>query len=177
MRIPRAWAALASTIAIGAAVLAAAAPAYANQTDAFYIRNSTGTGQRLFLITTDGLPEVDTVAIPPFWSNINGETWSVAGGSRPVFEWQSDAGAHWCLTSAGSGQPLIMQPCRAADNAELWWQTTNGQFVNVEATDDNNNVAQCMNADHFEIGSRVDVLACKSKSQAGWWDQFWTSIT
>jgi hypothetical protein len=171
LKLTRAKVALASALAIGA-VLAGTAPAWANQTDAFYITGPNG-GTRYFLIYTVDI-QVHTAMIPTLWSNINGKTWSFEGGSRPTYEWTKGNG--WCWTWQGSGQSVIPQPCLQNDTAQLWWRNTAGQFINWRATVDANNSNQCLNAIHLQDGSMLNVIGCKNKTQSGWWDQYWTSI-
>jgi hypothetical protein len=163
---------IASILAMGAVLLVSAAPAWANQTDGIYITGPNG-GTRYFLIDYSSVLEVHTVITPTLWSNINGTTW----GSRPVYEWRNDSlQSNWCWTWAGSGKALILNPCLQNDKSQLWWQMTDGQFVNWQATVDAGNSNQCLNADHLQDGSQLSVIGCKSKSQPGWWDQYWKSV-
>jgi hypothetical protein len=161
----------ASTLTIGAVLLAGTAPAWANQTDAFYITGPNG-GTRYFLILSSTL-QVHTAMIPTLWSNINGTTWD----SRPVYEWQDDGGAHWCWTWESSNNSVIPQPCLQNDKSQLWWRTTTGQMVNWQATVDASNSNQCLNAIHLQDGSLLNAIGCKTKSQPGWWDQYWSTVS
>jgi hypothetical protein len=171
LKITRAKAMFASALTIGAVLLVGAAPAWANQADAFYITGANG-GTRYFLID-DVTLQVHTAMIPTIWNNVNGKMW----GSSPTYEWKQDGGPNWCWTWEGSGQSVILQPCLQNDKSQLWWQRTNGQFVNWQATVDASNSDQCLNAIHLQDGSLLNVIGCKSKSQSGWWDQYWTSVS
>jgi hypothetical protein len=174
VKFRRAMVAVASTVAIGGLLLAGAAPAFASQTDAFYITGPSG-GTRYFLIDSVDV-QVHTAMIPTFWSDINGKAWSYKGGTRPTYEWKDDSVTGWCLTSEGS-KSVILQPCRKNDKAELWWRNSAGQFINWQTTARAKNSDRCLNAEHLQDGSMLDVVACKAKHRPGWFDQYWKSVT
>jgi hypothetical protein len=163
-----------SAIAIGAVLLAGTAPAFANQTDMLYITNLSNS--RYYLVDVDGYADVSQpINGGNDFSNINGTTWSYDGGSRPVYEWTFDdpsGDGSSCLTADGSSHLEIL-PCKAGEHDQLWWQNSAGQFINWGATGTGSD--QCMNAEHAEDGGNLNVIGCKSKSQSGWFDQYWTS--
>jgi hypothetical protein len=175
MRIRSKAAALASSaIAIagllaGTGVLAGTTSAYANQTVAFYITNLSGS--QYWLINAGGTAEVSQpVNDGNDFTNIYGAKW----GSRPVYEWQDLNASNLCLTSEGAGGAAVkLLGCQAGNKNQLWWQTTGGQLLNWGATGSGS--GQCLNASHASDGSQVDIIGCKTKSQPGWFDQYWTS--
>jgi hypothetical protein len=153
----------ASTIAIAASLLSVTAPAYANQLDSFYIVNSSGA--RYYLVDIDGYAAVSQpITGGDDFANINGSKWD----GRPVYEWQDTdlTTQSYCLTVV-SMETVQLLPCFDGDNAQLWWQTGE-HLINVST-------GYCMNADHASDGSRVDVIACKTASQPGYFDQDWIS--
>ena len=171
MKITRARVALASALAIGTVLLAGTAPAYANQQVSFYVTSATG-GTRYWLVPNSiGQVIISTPIIPAQWSNINGTTWI---NNRPVYEWQNTNGTGLCLTWEGAGIQTRVTPCQKGNTTQLWWQNNN-HLINVKATNQST-TNQCLNAEHLQIGSPVNVIGCKSKSQPGWWDQVWYSI-
>ena len=66
---------------------------------------------------------------------------------------------------------------QAGDKAQLWWQNSAGQFINWRATVVAKNSDQCLNAEHLQDGSMLDVIGCKSKHRRGWFDQYWKSVS
>jgi hypothetical protein len=163
-----------STVAVvavlaGAGVLTGAAPAYASQIDTFYVTDLSG-GQ-WWLVNAGGIAEVNQpINDGDDFTNINGTTW----GSRPVYEWQDLNASNYCLTSEGAGGPSVrLMPCKAGDEDQLWWQTTAGQMLNWGATGSGS--GECLNASHASDGSAVDVIGCKTKTQPGWFDQYWST--
>jgi hypothetical protein len=161
-----------SVIAIGAVLLAGTVPAFANQEAGFYIK--TASGSRYWLVNDGGYAQVNQPIMGgDTFENINGTKW----GSRPVYEWwdlAASADVKQCLTSKGSGARVEILTCKKGDKAQLWWQTSGGQFVNWAATGSGS--SQCMNAEHAADGSFVNVIGCKTKKQSGWRNQYWYSL-
>ena len=166
--------AVVSVIAIGATTAIGAGPALANQTDEFSIVN--GAGKAYYMVTGSNPIIVEPAIMGgASFSNINGTQKSILGASEPVYEWQA-YNVTWCWTyDSGSGN-LILQPCRAGDTTQLFWQPVDGQadrqFINVYASNTHGEY-YCVNASHAASGADVNVIPCKSKSDPGGFDQYW----
>jgi hypothetical protein len=160
-----------SVIAIGTVLLAGTVPAFANQQAGFYIENTSGA--KYWLVNDGGIATVNQpIYGGDTFENINGKTWD----GRPVYEWWDEAASpnvEECLTSEGSGATVKILPCKSGDEAQLWWQN-NGHLVNWATSGSGSD--QCLNADHATDGSDVDVIACKTSSQPGYFDQDWYSL-
>lgn len=161
---------------IGITVATGALPAYANQTDSFNIVTPTGTPyfmqsndnptSPLFVTTGGGC------LCGAQFSNINGTSKSILGTSEPVYEW-NESGTNRCWTYASGA--VYMQTCSAGNTNQLFWRRTNTQMVNVAASNAAG-VLTCVNATHATNSAPINLMACKDKSQPGWWDQYWKAI-
>jgi hypothetical protein len=163
MRIRHAGAVLASSaIAISAAALTVAAPAYA-ATDQFYVTTPSGAHYYLVLSGRDAIVEGSSGNF--FLTDQDDQKW----GSRPVYEWAENG---LCLASNGVDEQVSMQPCAtgASNPNQLWW-SSNGYLLNYGAS---SGTSECLNASHAEDGAAVNVIACKDSSQPGYFDQLWT---
>ena len=171
MKIRPGLTATVSAAVIGAALVAGAAPAHANQSDEFHITDGSNiyflwapaAGDQLYIANGGG---------GTTWQNVNGTTKSILGSNpEPVYEWQA-SGTSQCWTYDASNNDVDLQACTSGNTKQLFWQTTSDQFINVYAS----NAAGthfCLNATHAENRAPVNAIACKSKSAPGGFDQYW----
>jgi hypothetical protein len=172
--------AMASAAAFGITFATGALPAFANQTDTFYITNAANITMYMvsnnvpnapLFVNDGGASDSGTD-----FSNINGKTVSILGSSDPVYEWE-EVGTTRCWTyEAGNSGYLETQTCHAGATDQLFWQRTNGQLVNAAASN-SGGVLFCVNAVHSPAPGGTDdpinVIACKSKTAPGGFDQYW----
>lgn len=168
--------AMTAVAAIGITVVTGALPAYANQTDSFninppnslpYFMQDNHVPNAPLFVTTGG-----ACICGAQFSNINGTTKSILGSSAPVYEWK-ESGTSRCWQDVGGY--LEMQLCSAGNTNQLFWRRTNTQMVNVAASNASG-VLICVNATHATNGAPINLIACKTTSQPGWWDQYWQAI-
>jgi hypothetical protein len=175
---------VATMAAIGVTLTTGALPALANQNDQFNIVNSSGIP---YFMTTNNDPltplfvnDGGACLCGTNFVNINGTKKSINGSSpEPVYEWEEyDDSLDLCWTYVASNGELWLKHCSAGNTNQLFWQTTSGHLVNVAASNASG-VDFCVNAEHATNGppnGDINVIACKSASQPGAFDQVWKAF-
>jgi hypothetical protein len=181
IRYTRAAALASSAITVGAVLLAGSVPAFANETETFYVINAAGTPMYMvsnndpstpLFVSDGGASETGTD-----FSDINGTKEPIDGGSpAPVYEWEElNSNRCWEYDASDSGY-LFMVTCSPGNANQLFWSRTNGQIVNVAASNAAGTLF-CVNATHSispgGTGEPINVIACKSKTASGGFDQYW----
>jgi hypothetical protein len=174
--------AIATVVAVGATLATGALPALANQTDQFNIINAAGIPMYMVSNNVPNAPlfvnDGGACACGTPFSNINGQTSYINGHAEPVYEWQ-EVGTNRCWTHMADDGYLETQTCNSSNTDQMFWQTTSGQFINVASSNEHGS-HYCVNAVHSTspggTSDPINIIACKSRTASGGFDQYWTAM-